>query len=88
MKQDVILGDCLEKMKDIPDNSVDMVLCDLPYGKTKSSWDILVPISRLWEEYNRVTKLDAAIVLTAIQPFTSLLVSSNLAHFKIRMDLE
>jgi site-specific DNA-methyltransferase (adenine-specific) len=80
--QKVILGDCLEVMKDIPDKSIDMVLCDLPYQITKCEWDIIVPFEPLWEQYKRVTKDGAAIVLTASQPFTSMLVMSNLKMFK------
>ena len=75
-------GDCLERMKEIPDGSVDMVLCDLPYGTTACKWDSIIPFEPLWEQYKRVIKRNGAIVLTASQPFTSLLVSSNLKMFK------
>lgn len=67
-------GDCLELMKEIPDGSVDMVLCDLPYGTTQNKWDSVIPFEALWVEYRRVCK--GAIVLTASQPFTSALVMS------------
>lgn len=75
-------GDCLEVMKQISDNSVDMILCDLPYGTTACSWDVVIPFEPLWTEYTRIIKEKSAIVLTASQPFSSLLVSSNLKMFK------
>lgn len=75
-------GDCLEVMKQIPDGSVDMVLCDLPYGTTACKWDTIIPFEPLWEQYWRITKPNAAIVLTAAQPFTSALVMSQIKHFK------
>jgi len=78
----LMLGDCLERMKEIPDGSVDMVLCDLPYGTTACKWDSVIPFEPLWAEYRRVTKRNAAIVLTASQPFTSALVMSNPALFR------
>ncbi len=78
----LILGDCLEKMKEIPDKSIDMILCDLPYGITACKWDSIIPFEPLWEQYKRVTKSNAAIVLTASQPFTSFLVTSNPKMFK------
>ena len=73
---------CLERMKDIPDKSIDMILCDLPYGTTKCKWDIIIPFDKLWEQYERVIKPHGAIVLTASQPFTSVLVMSNIKMFK------
>lgn len=76
------LGDCLDLMPLIPDKSVDMILCDLPYQKTKSSWDIMIPIDKLWFEYKRIIKDNGAICLTSIQPFSSMLVISNLEMFK------
>jgi len=75
-------GDCLERMKEIPDGSVDMILCDLPYGTTACKWDTVIPFEPLWAQYRRVAKKNAAIVLTASQPFTSALVMSNPAMFK------
>lgn len=74
--------DCLEGMKEIPDKSVDMILCDLPYGTTNNAWDEIIPFEPLWEQYERVVKDNGAIVLTASQPFTSKLVSSKLEWFK------
>lgn len=75
-------GECLELMKDIPDGSIDMILCDLPYGITKCKWDSNIPLDRLWEEYSRIIKENGAIVLTATQPFTTHLISSNKRLFK------
>lgn len=75
-------GDCLELMASIPDGSVDMVLCDLPYGTTACAWDAVIPFDQLWAEYKRICRKGAAIVLTASQPFTSLLVASNVTAFK------
>jgi len=74
--------DCLEGMKRIPDKSVDMILCDLPYGITACKWDIVIPFEPLWEQYERIIKLNGAIVLTASQPFSSALVMSNPKLFK------
>ena len=78
----LMLGDCLERMKEIEDGSVDMVLADLPYGTTACKWDSVIPFEPLWAAYRRVCKKKAAIVLTASQPFTSALVMSNLPAFK------
>ena len=75
-------GDCLEKMKEIPDGSVDMILADLPYGTTACKWDVIIPFAPLWEHYIRIIKDRAAIVLTASQPFTSALVMSNPKMFR------
>ena len=74
--------DCLEGMKKIPDKSVDMVLCDLPYEVTALKWDKIIPLEKLWEQYERIIKDNGAIVLTATQPFTSKLVMSNPKFFK------
>jgi site-specific DNA-methyltransferase (adenine-specific) len=81
-KIELIQGDCLEKMKDIPDKSIDMILCDLPYGTTACKWDTIIPFEPLWEQYKRIIKDNGAIVLTASQPFTSALVMSNVKMFK------
>lgn len=78
----VIQGDCLEVMKQIPDKSIDMILCDLPYGKTICKWDSIIPFAPLWEQYERVIKDHGAIVLTANQPFTTKLIGSNLKLFR------
>lgn len=74
--------DCLIGMEKIPDKSVDMILCDLPYGTTACKWDTIIPLTELWEQYERVIKDNGAIVLTASQPFTSTLVNSNLKIFR------
>lgn len=76
------VGDCFDVMRDLPDGSVDMILCDLPYGTTACAWDSVLPLDQLWAEYRRVTKPNAAIVLTAAQPFTSALVMSNVAWLR------
>ena len=75
-------ADCLEKMKEIDDKSIDMVLCDLPYGTTACKWDTIIPFEPLWKQYKRIIKDNGAIVLTASQPFTSALVMSNIKMFK------
>ena len=75
-------GDCLELMKDIPDKSVDMILCDLPYGTTKCKWDIVIPFEPLWGQYNRIIKDNGCIALFARQPFASDLVNSNRKMFR------
>lgn len=75
-------GDCLEVMKEIPIGSVDMILCDLPYGTTECKWDSIIPLDRLWKEYERIIKEDGAIVLTAAQPFTTQLIESNRKRFR------
>lgn len=74
--------ECIAGMKKIPDNSVDMILCDLPYGTTSCAWDNVIPFDELWEQYKRIIKKEGAIVLTASQPFTSALVMSNPNWFK------
>ncbi len=78
----LIHGDCLKEMKNIPDKSIDMILCDLPYGTTACKWDTIIPFDKLWEQYNRIIKDNGAIVLTGSQPFTSALVMSNPKMFK------
>ena len=78
----LLKGDCLEVMPKIPDKSVDMILCDLPYGTTACKWDTIIPFEPLWKQYKRIIKNDGAIVLTATQPFTSALVMSNPEMFK------
>lgn len=84
MNQDFKLmqGDCLERMAEIPDGSVDMILCDLPYGTTQNKWDSVIPFEPLWAHYWRVLKKNGAVVLTAAQPFTSALVMSQPKAFK------
>jgi len=74
--------DCLEGMKRIEDGSIDMILCDLPYGTTQCKWDNIIPFDSLWEQYKRIIKVNGAIVLMAGQPFTSALVMSNPKLFR------
>jgi len=76
------LGDCLEILPTLADNSVDMVLVDLPYGTTACKWDSIIPLDKLWEQYNRICKKDGAMVFTAAQPFTTILAASNLENFR------
>lgn len=73
----LMLGDCLERMREIESGTVDLVLADLPYGTTRCAWDSIIPLAPLWEQYRRVLKRRGAVVLTAMQPFTSALVLSN-----------
>lgn len=75
-------GDCLELMKDIKDKSIDMILCDLPYGTTQNKWDCIIPLDLLWTQYKRIIKDNGAIVLFSQMPFTATLVASNLKMFK------
>ena len=75
-------GDCLELMSSIEDNSVDMILADLPYEITAAKFDILIPFEPLWQHYNRIAKENAAMVFTASQPFTTALIASNLKNFR------
>ena len=75
-------GDCLERMKEIESSSVDMVLTDPPYGTTACKWDAVIPFEPMWEQLKRVIKPKGAIVMTASQPFTSLLINSNIKEFR------
>ena len=75
-------GDCLELMKNIPDKSVDMILCDLPYGTTACKWDTIIPFEPFWEQYNRIIKDNGAIALFGIEPFSSYLRMSNIKNYK------
>lgn len=75
-------GDCMEAMQEIPDHSVDMVLCDPPYGLTHSKWDFVLPLDEMWKHYGRIAKENAAIVLFSQQPFTTTLIGSNPKHFR------
>jgi site-specific DNA-methyltransferase (adenine-specific) len=78
----LIHGDCLGKIKDIPDGSVDLVLTDPPYGTTACKWDSIIPLEPMWEQLKRVIKPNGAIVMTASQPFTTTLIASNMKMFK------
>ncbi len=78
----ILHGDCLELMMDIPHKSIDMILCDLPYGTTNCKWDVIIPFERLWLAYNRIIKDNGAIVLFGAEPFSSMLRLSNLPMYK------
>ena len=78
----LMLGDCLERMKEIPDGSVDMILTDPPFGTTACRWDSVIPFEPMWEQLNRIIKPNGAIVMTASQPFTTTLIASNMKMFK------
>lgn len=75
-------GDCLELMNDIKDKSIDMILCDLPYGTTACKWDIIIPFNELWQQYKRIIKDEGAIVLFGVEPFSSYLRLSNIEDYK------
>jgi site-specific DNA-methyltransferase (adenine-specific) len=68
-------------MSKIPDKSIDMILCDLPYGTTKCSWDVIIPFNKLWEQYDRIIKDNGAIVVFAKQPFTTKLIWNNIKNY-------
>lgn len=74
--------DCLIGMQRIPDKSIDCIICDLPYGQTWAKWDTIIPSDKLWEQYNRIIKENGAVVLFSCQPFTTLLVNSNIKKYK------
>lgn len=81
-KYKLINAECIQTMKSIDDKSVDLILCDLPYGTTDCSWDNIIPFDLMWEQYNRIIKDNGAIVLFSAQPFTTKLISSNLKNYK------
>lgn len=78
----LINADCLEAMKYIPDKSIDLILCDLPYGTTACKWDIIIPFDKLWEQYHRIIKVGGGIVLFGREPFTSKLINSNIKNYR------
>lgn len=83
MKTNIIYNeDCLKGMERLPDKSIDMILCDLPYGTTANKWDVIIPFDQLWLQYERLIKDDGVIVLTASQPFTTELIASNKKLFR------
>ena len=82
---EIYKDDCLEMMKSIPDKSIDMILCDLPYSQTKNQWDTIIPFDRLWEQYNRIIKDNGAIVLFANGMFTADLMKSNQKNWKYNL---
>ena len=82
MSYDLYKGDCLVEMNNIEDHSIDMILCDLPYGTTACKWDTILPFDKLWEHYNRITKDESAILLFGSEPFSSYLRLSNIKNFR------
>ena len=78
----LIKGDCLERMKEIPDGSVDAIICDPPYGTTACKWDSIIPLEPMWEQLKRVIKPNGAIVLFGQEPFSSALRMSNIKNYK------
>lgn len=81
----IYLGDCLDLMPQIQDQSIDAVICDLPYGTTSCKWDVIIPFDKLWGQYKRICKPNAAIVLFGRQPFTSAVVMSNIKMFRYEL---
>lgn len=79
---DLRQGDCLEIMKELPNKSIDMILCDLPYGKSIADWDIVISVDKLWKEYNRIIKDKGIVVLFGNEPFSSLMRISNIKNYK------
>jgi len=86
LNDDIVIKqcDCMDIMQRIPDNYVDMILCDLPFEKTGAKWDIIIPLDKLWVQYNRIIKKDGAIVLFGVEPFTSMLIMSNLNNYRYK----
>ena len=82
MDMNLMHGDCLELMKEIPDNSVDLILTDPPYGTTQCKWDSIIPFEPMWQQLNRIIKDNGAICLFGNEPFTSTLICSNIKNFK------
>ena len=78
----LIHGNCLDVMQNIADESIDLILCDLPYGVTKNKWDVVIPFNELWLQYNSIIKDNGAIILFGSQPFTTMLISSNMRYFR------
>ena len=81
MSYSLYCGDCLEEMRNIPNKSVDLILCDLPYGFTDCEWDKIIPFEPLWKEYKRVLKIRGIVVLFGNQPFTSSIINSNIQDY-------
>lgn len=78
----LIMGECLDVMATFPADSIDMILCDLPYGRTRNKWDAIIDIDTMWQRYRRAIKYDGSIVLNATEPFTSKLVMSNIKEYR------
>ena len=74
--------DCIERMKRVPDKSIDAIICDLPYGTTQCSWDVIIPLKPLWEQYRRIIKDNGTIVLFGAEPFSSYLRGGNIEWYK------
>lgn len=85
MKNEIFLGDCLDVMLDIPDNSIDLICADLPYQMTGLGWDFIIPFDKLWEQYNRISKETTPIILFGKQPFTTDIINSNRKDFKYEL---
>ncbi len=85
LKNRILCGDCLDLMQEIPDKSIDMILCDLPYGTTQNKWDSVIPLDKLWKQYERIIKENGAIVLTSQGIFTAKLMLSNEKLFKYKI---
>jgi site-specific DNA-methyltransferase (adenine-specific) len=85
MSCELIKGDCLKNLKSIPDNKIDLLVVDLPYGTTACKWDFIIPMDKLWTELNRVCKVNAAMIFTAQQPFTWKLCASNPDNFRYEL---
>ena len=81
-KVELLNGDCLSLMQDVADNSIDLILCDLPYGTTACTWDTIIPFDLLWEHYNKILKETGTIILFGSQPFTSKIIMSNYDNFR------
>jgi len=81
----VIQGDCLDVLKKFPDKSIDMILCDLPYGSTRNKWDSIIDLPKLWEQYERIIKENGCIALSSQGVFTAKLILSNIAMFKYKI---
>ncbi|EGT5422758.1 hypothetical protein KWR14_017275 [Clostridioides difficile] len=81
-KYQLFNGECIEVMKTIKDKSIDLILCDLPYGMTNCKWDSIINLEEMWKQYNRIIKNNGAMVLFSAQPFTTKLIASNLKNYK------
>lgn len=82
LENQIINADCMDVLKELPDNSIDCIICDLPYGTTACSWDVIIPFDKLWEQYKRIRKNNTPILIFGKQPFTTLVNMSNISEFK------
>ena len=86
LRNQIFCEDCLIGMQKIPDNSIDCIICDLPYGKLNHlGWDVAIPFEPLWEQYNRIAKDNAAVLLFGVEPFTSAIVMSNVKNYRQKL---